>query len=58
MGGHVVRMGEITSVYKIYIHNTERMRPFRRSREDNVKMDLKERGYERMNWIHLDGEQW
>jgi hypothetical protein len=59
--GHVASMGEITSVYKVYIQNAERMRPFRRPRyrwEDNIKMGLKQTGCESMNWIHLDREQW
>jgi hypothetical protein len=32
----------------------------RRRREDNIKMDLRERGWCNMDWIHLaqDRDQW
>jgi len=41
--GHVARMGERRSVYRVLVGKTEGKRPLgrpRRRREDNIKMDL------------------
>jgi hypothetical protein len=54
--GHVARMGEMRNSYKILVRKPEvnRLlgRPERR-REDNIKMDVRERGLEVVDWIHL-----
>jgi hypothetical protein len=60
MGRHVASVGEVRNAYKILIGKTEEKRPFvriTRSLEDNIRMDLKEIGW---NWIHLaqDRGQW
>jgi hypothetical protein len=42
--------------YKILAVKPERKRPHeipRRRREDNVRMDLRERGQEGVDWMHL-----
>jgi hypothetical protein len=49
-------MGEIRSSYKILVRNSEGRRPPRRPRhrwEDNIRMDLKEIGWEAMDWVYL-----
>jgi len=43
-------------VYKILVRKPEGKRPLGRPRhrwEDNIKMYLKEIGYEGVNWIHV-----
>jgi hypothetical protein len=45
--GHVARMGEVRGIYNILVGRLEGRRPLGRPRrrwEDNIKMDLKERG--------------
>jgi len=40
---------------------TEKKRPLGKPRcEDNIRMDLREKGWEEVNWIHLDRDrdQW
>jgi hypothetical protein len=52
-------MGEMTNAYKMVVGKPEGKRPLRRSRcrwEDNIRIDLKEIGWENVNWIHL--AQW
>jgi hypothetical protein len=61
--GHVVRMGEERSAYRILVGRPEGRRPLRRPRrrwEDNIKMDIREVGWEDMNWIELaqDRDRW
>jgi hypothetical protein len=61
--GHVARMGEGRSVYRILVRKTEGKRPLARPRrrwEDNIKMDLRETGIDGANWIRLaqDRVQW
>jgi hypothetical protein len=56
-------MEERTSVYKALVGRPEGERPLerpRRSREDNIKMDLQEMGYGGMDWIELaqNRESW
>jgi hypothetical protein len=51
------------SVYKILVLESEGKRPLRRPRrrwEDNIRMDLKEIGWEGVCWIDLaqDRDQW
>jgi hypothetical protein len=55
--------GKMRNAYKIFFGKTEGKRPFGRSRrrcEDNIRMDLKEMGWEGVDWIHLaqDRDQW
>jgi hypothetical protein len=54
--GHVARMREGRSVYRVLVGRPEGKRPLGRSRcrwEDNIKMDLREIGIDRANWIRL-----
>jgi hypothetical protein len=53
--GHVVRMGEKRTAYKIIVGKPEGKRPLGRPKRrwmDNIKIDLRERG--RMGWYGLD----
>jgi hypothetical protein len=61
--GHVARMGEGKGVYGVLVRRTEGKRPLGRLRrrwEDNIKLDLREKGIDGANWIHLarDRVQW
>jgi hypothetical protein len=61
--GHVARMGEGRGVYRVLIGRPEGKRPLKRPKrrkEDNIKMDLREIGIDRVNWIRLaqDTVQW
>jgi hypothetical protein len=56
-------MGEIRNIYKVWVGIDEGKRPLgiaRRSREDNIRMVLKERVWESVDWIRLsqDRDQW
>jgi len=56
-------MEEMRNAYNILVGKSEWKRPVgRRSHwwEDNVKIDLREIGWDYVDWIHLtqDGEQW
>jgi hypothetical protein len=42
--GHVARMGEETKVYMVLVGKREGKRPLGRSREDGIRMDLREIG--------------
>jgi hypothetical protein len=53
--GHIARMKAKLNAYKVLVGKPERKGPLgrsRHSREDNIKMDLKEIGLD-MNWINL-----
>jgi hypothetical protein len=53
--GHVARMGEMRIAYNILVGRPEGTRPLGRPRrrwEDNIKMDLREIGFEDVDWIH------
>jgi hypothetical protein len=55
-GGHVARMGEKKNVYRILVGMPEGKRPLgrpRRRRVDNIKMGLREIGWDGMGWIDL-----
>jgi hypothetical protein len=56
--GHVARMWEARNAYRILVGKPEG-RP-RRRRVDNIKMDLRETGWDGMDWIELaqDRDQW
>jgi hypothetical protein len=61
--GHVARMGEGRSFYRLLVGRFEGKRPLGRPRrrwDDNIKMDLTEIGIEGANWIRLaqDRVQW
>ncbi|KAJ4439660.1 hypothetical protein ANN_07788 [Periplaneta americana] len=61
--GHVARMGESRNAYRVLVGRPEGKRPLGRPRrrwEDNIKMDLREVGYDDRNWINLaqDRDRW
>jgi hypothetical protein len=56
-------MGEVRGAYKILVGRPEGRRPLgrpRRRREDNIKMDLTERGFGDVDWINWaqDRDRW
>jgi hypothetical protein len=57
--GHVARMGEKRNACTILVGKPEGKR-HRRRWEDNIKMDLREKGWGGMDWIDLaqDRDQW
>jgi hypothetical protein len=61
--GHVARMGEKRNAYRILVGQPEGKRPLGRPRRrwvNNIKMDLRETGWDGMDWIDLaqDMDQW
>ncbi|KAJ4450282.1 hypothetical protein ANN_01702 [Periplaneta americana] len=61
--GHVARMGESRNAYRVLVGRPEGKRPLGRPRrrwEDNIKMDLREVGYDDREWINLaqDRDRW
>ncbi|KAJ4445523.1 hypothetical protein ANN_12203 [Periplaneta americana] len=61
--GHVACMGESRNAYRVLVGRPEGNRPLGRSRrrwEGNIKMDLREVGYDDRDWINLaqDRDQW
>jgi hypothetical protein len=60
---HAARIGEKRTAYKILVGKPEGKRPLGRPRRkwvDNIKMDLREIGWDGMDWIDLaqDRDQW
>ncbi|KAJ4441124.1 hypothetical protein ANN_10974 [Periplaneta americana] len=54
--GHVARMGESRNAYRVLVGRPEGKRLLGRPRrrwEDNIKMDLREVGYDDRDWINL-----
>jgi hypothetical protein len=54
--GHVARMEERRNAYRTSVGNPEGRRPLGRPRRkwvDNIKMDLREIGWDGMGWIGL-----
>jgi hypothetical protein len=56
-------MGEMRNAYTILVGKPEGKRPLERSRcrwVDNIKIDLREIGWDSMDWIELaqDKDQW
>jgi hypothetical protein len=54
-------MGEMRNAYKVLVGKREEERPLRKPRsklEDNIKINLNERGWEDVDWIHLALDQW
>ncbi|KAJ4445782.1 hypothetical protein ANN_12467 [Periplaneta americana] len=61
--GYVARIGESRNAYRVLVGRLEGKRPLVRPRlrwEDNIKMDLREVGYDDRDWINLaqDRDQW
>jgi hypothetical protein len=60
---HVARMGEKRNAYRILVGKPEEKRPLGRPRRrwvDNIKMDLREIGWDSMDWIDVvqERDQW
>jgi hypothetical protein len=53
--GHVAHTEKIRNVYKTLIRKSEGQKPLRRTthRWEVIRMDLRERGWESTDWIHL-----
>jgi len=54
--GLVARMGKMRNAYNILVGKPERKRSVGRPRcrgEDNIRMGLREIGWEDVDWIHL-----
>jgi hypothetical protein len=53
--GHVARMGEKRNAYRILVGKREGQRQGRPRRRwvDNIKINLREIGWEGMDWIYL-----
>jgi hypothetical protein len=61
--GHVARMGERRGAYRVFLGKPEGKRQLGRPKrrwEDNINMDLKQVGWEGMDWIDLapDRDRW
>jgi hypothetical protein len=59
---HVARMGE-TTAYRVLVGTPEGKRPLgrpRRRRSDNIKINLRETGWDGIDWLDLaqDRDQW
>jgi hypothetical protein len=60
---HVARIEAVRNAYDILVGKPEGKRPVGRPKrgwEDNIRMDLREIGWEFVDWIHLgqDRDQW
>ncbi|KAJ4427596.1 hypothetical protein ANN_25244 [Periplaneta americana] len=58
--GHVARMGESRNTHRVLVERPKGKGPLGRSRrrwEDNIKMDLREVGYDDRDWIHLSQDR-
>ncbi|KAJ4434975.1 hypothetical protein ANN_23547 [Periplaneta americana] len=63
LAAHVARMGESSNAYRMLVGRPKGKRPLERPRrrwEDNIKMDLREVGYDDRDWITLaqDRDRW
>jgi hypothetical protein len=63
LAGHVARMGEKRNAYRILVRKPEGKRPLGRPRRrlvDNIKVDLREMGWDGVDWIDLaqDRDPW
>jgi hypothetical protein len=57
---HVARTGEMRNAYSIFVGYTEGKSPLGRRKhrwEDNIRMDLREVGWEGVELIHLDQDR-
>jgi hypothetical protein len=53
---HVAYVGEMRDAYKILVTNLKGKKPLRRCRhgwEDNIRTNLREIGWEGVNWMHM-----
>jgi hypothetical protein len=60
---HIAHIGEMRNAYRLLVGKSYRKKPLGRHRrrwEDNIRMDHKEIGCERVDWLHLaqDRNQW
>jgi len=60
--GHVDRTGETRNLYIIFVKKPERKRPCRRCKygwedKENIKMELREIGWEGVDCMHQDRDQ-
>jgi hypothetical protein len=56
MAGYVERIREMKHIYRIFVGTAEVKRPPGRPRrrwEDNNRIDLREIGWENVEWMHL-----
>jgi hypothetical protein len=55
MGRHVAHVGEMRNVYSILVGKPEGKRPLGRPRHiwEAIRMDLREIGWEGVEWMHL-----
>jgi len=56
LAGHVAAIGEMRNAYSTLVGNPKGKRSrgrHRRRWEDNIRMDLREIGWEVVDWIHL-----
>jgi hypothetical protein len=52
--GHAARMGEMGNKYNILVGKPKGKRPIGRPRwEENITMNLREIGWEGVDWIHV-----
>jgi hypothetical protein len=61
--GYVARIGEKLNAYRILVGKPEGKRPLRIRRRkwvDNIKIDLREIGWDGMDWMDMgqDRDQW
>jgi hypothetical protein len=61
--GYIARMGMKRNAYRIFVGKPERKRPLGRPGRrcvDNIKMDLREIGWDGVDWIDVaqDRDQW
>jgi hypothetical protein len=61
--GHIARMGKRRNAYRILVGKPERRRSLGRPRRrwvNNIKIDLRERGWDSRDWIDVvqDTDQW
>jgi hypothetical protein len=61
--GHIAHMDDMRNAYNILVGKLEGKRPLGRPRrrwEDNIRMDLREIGWEGVDWMHLaqDRDKW
>jgi hypothetical protein len=63
LAGHVAHVGKMKNAYRFLFGKPEGERPCRRPRhkwEDNIRMVVREIGWEGVDWMHLaqDRDQW
>jgi hypothetical protein len=53
--GHITRTGVMRNAYKIFVRKSKKrtLGKHGRRREDNIRMDLRETGWEIVDWMHL-----